>query len=283
MLYQFKSLTIPICIAIILATIPTTTSALPQTQSQSQHRFTGNAMIDGVVAPGGTVVSAWIDGMQVTKPEDTRVASDGAFVVVVRQPDGANYAGKTVQFRLGMFFADQVAEWEEDGETDSLNLAASSNKRQALEILKAGDKTITVQVFATLVGLMIPGVAFMLTVISALEQRLRGLDIVSRPSDTVILQLKRLQNLRDGVIEGAVSWITALFVFSFGLLVAAGFDSWGEEAFNAAILAGNEALAYGLEIGETAGGGIGFMGGIGLLAWGAKALIGSLNALRTAH
>ena len=80
------------------------------------HVFTGTVTVNGLLAPVGTRVTAFIDGMELAA---TMVSSDGKYVLLVPDPP----SGRTIIFKVGDFFASQIAAWESGG-AEVLNLTA---------------------------------------------------------------------------------------------------------------------------------------------------------------
>jgi hypothetical protein len=78
----------------------------------------GTAKIDGVSAPNGTSVTAWVDGQQVA----STTVSGGTYTFSVDQ-GGQSFAGKQVYFKVGGNDAAQGATWTFGG-GDELNLTA---------------------------------------------------------------------------------------------------------------------------------------------------------------
>ena len=85
------------------------------------HLFTGVASIDGSPAPDGTAVSAWVQGEKVAAAD----TSDGEYVLIVHQPEGANYSGSVVNFMIAELEAHEISTWE-IGEVEELALNAFS-------------------------------------------------------------------------------------------------------------------------------------------------------------
>ena len=106
---------------------PTATPAAvplpPISSNVLPHAFVGTVIIDGVTAPDGTVVSAWITGF--SEPVDDAVVSAGSYVIQVPQYGNASFNGKTVTFKVGALEALETAVWH-SGDLDELNLTASS-------------------------------------------------------------------------------------------------------------------------------------------------------------
>jgi hypothetical protein len=92
-------------------------------QPAPPHIFTGTATLDGAAAANGVVVSAWIDNTQV--PGATGTVAAGKYTVLVTQPDGVAYAGKSVKFKIGAADATQSQNWVQ-GDATVLNLTATS-------------------------------------------------------------------------------------------------------------------------------------------------------------
>ena len=88
----------------------------------------GTVSVNGATVPPGTVVSAWVDGVQVTST--TTQTIDGASYYIVHisatsewVPEGSppNLAGKPVLFRVGSYVASQTMTWQ-TGATTRLDL-----------------------------------------------------------------------------------------------------------------------------------------------------------------
>tara|TARA_B100000315_G_scaffold259171_1_gene313984 strand:- start:200 stop:1558 length:1359 start_codon:yes stop_codon:yes gene_type:complete len=90
-------------------------------QAAPPHAFFGSATVEGIPAPDGTVITAWIDDSQVA----STTMSEGRYTVVVVEPEGVHYPGETVSFKVGDVEADQTAVWEQGG-VNQLNLTAST-------------------------------------------------------------------------------------------------------------------------------------------------------------
>jgi len=90
------------------------------------NRFYGQAKLDGVDVADGTVITAIIEGVayEGTIPAEGYEAPWYAILVV--EPKGKDYTGKTVTFRIGNYDADQTATWEQGANT-KLNLTASTS------------------------------------------------------------------------------------------------------------------------------------------------------------
>ena len=104
--------------------VPTSTPApLPPVNANVlPHVFVGTVTIDGVTAPDGTVITAWIQGFIV--PVGEGMVSGGDYFIQVPQYGNAPFNGKTVTFKVGGLDAHQITEWQA-GEGDILNLTAS--------------------------------------------------------------------------------------------------------------------------------------------------------------
>ena len=83
--------------------------------------FGGTATLYGATAGNGTVVSAWIDGVQVASTTVTA----GSYAFAIAQLPGKFYVGKKITFRVGTGIASQTGTWEIDGGNE-LNLTATS-------------------------------------------------------------------------------------------------------------------------------------------------------------
>jgi hypothetical protein len=125
-------------------TLPRRATAAAATSNTPPNVFVGKAMLDGAVAPDGTVVIAWIAGTNSTSllikvtatanSGETDSASlslpvsgavnagqakvmKGEFVVNASQPSGQSFAGKTVTFTVGGKDARQTGTWQQGGAT----------------------------------------------------------------------------------------------------------------------------------------------------------------------
>ncbi|MCH7736772.1 MAG: hypothetical protein IH872_05145 [Chloroflexi bacterium] len=124
--------------------LPRRATSAAATSNIPPNVFVGKAMLNGVVAPDGTVVTAWIAGSNATtliikvtataNSGETDSASltlpvsgainageaivkNGEFVVTAAQPSGQSFAGKTVTFTIGGKDARQTGTWQQGGAT----------------------------------------------------------------------------------------------------------------------------------------------------------------------
>ena len=81
--------------------------------------FYGSLQVNGVDAPVGTVVSAWMDDAMVASATTTSV---GLHVIKVVQPEGETYANQTVAFRVNDIATGVTSTWEA-GEAKSVPLS----------------------------------------------------------------------------------------------------------------------------------------------------------------
>ena len=107
---------IAVVIMAILLSLPSAASA----QKVIPHAFLGSATISGSPAADGTVVAALVDGRQIA----AKSVSDGSYPVLLVEPDGESFTGKTVTFTIGGFAASETAFWIQ-GEVTELNLNAT--------------------------------------------------------------------------------------------------------------------------------------------------------------
>lgn len=107
---------------IALTATPTATSAPAASAPTPPHVFTGTATRNGAAVPNGTPVTAWIDNVQV--PGASVLVIDDRYTLLLGQPGGVAYAGKTVRFKVGNSDATQSQPWEQGGAT-VLNLTAT--------------------------------------------------------------------------------------------------------------------------------------------------------------
>lgn len=82
-------------------------------QQRLTHVFAGRAVVDGGPPPDGTTITAWIDGHEVAK---TRLKG-GNFTLLVEQPSGRSYAGRTVTYRVGKVQTGERRDWQRGGST----------------------------------------------------------------------------------------------------------------------------------------------------------------------
>lgn len=84
------------------------------------HAFLGSATVNGSPAADGTVVAALVDGRQVA----AKSVVGGTYPVLLVEPDGDSFAGKTVTFTIGGIPAAETFLWVQ-GEVTELNLTAT--------------------------------------------------------------------------------------------------------------------------------------------------------------
>ena len=96
--------------------IPSNASA----QRVIPHAFLGSATVNGSPAADGTVVAALVDGRQVA----AKSVSGGSYPVLLVEPDGDSFVGKTVTFTIGGIPAAETFLWVQ-GEVTELNLTAT--------------------------------------------------------------------------------------------------------------------------------------------------------------
>ena len=80
----------------------------------NSHAFKGN-IVNGIGRPvgDGANMTAWIDGNPVAKGK----AQNGQYKLVITQPPGSSFAGKTIEFTVGKYDIVQKAQWEPGGST----------------------------------------------------------------------------------------------------------------------------------------------------------------------
>ena len=104
-------------IVVLLLMLPSVVSAqgvpLP-------HGFLGSATVNGSPAANGTVVAALVDGQQVA----AKSVTGGTYPVLLVEPSGESFVGKTVTFTIGGIAAAQTFIWQQ-GEVTELNLTAT--------------------------------------------------------------------------------------------------------------------------------------------------------------
>ena len=102
------------------ATVTVCSLDLAASDSRLPHAFAGTVTINGSPAPDGTRVTAII-GCQ---PVAEATVVDGRYSMVVGQPSGVFYAGKTITFAIDNSTAAQSATWNR-GSIDLLNLTTA--------------------------------------------------------------------------------------------------------------------------------------------------------------
>lgn len=108
-------------LALFVLVMPAIASA--QSAPGIPNRFYGTARgADGLLVAAGTTISGVVDAAVVAT---TTATAGGNYTLDVVQPSGANYAGKTVSFRIGTATAAQTAVWT-FGDLDNLNLTVGS-------------------------------------------------------------------------------------------------------------------------------------------------------------
>jgi hypothetical protein len=110
-----RFLTLVMALALLLA-IPTAVFA----QRVPPHVFVGTASVNGVAAPDGSAVTAWVDGEQVADA----YASGGDYTLLVDQGD-SSFAGKAVSFKISGVEAAETADWTQGG-AEVLDLVAAA-------------------------------------------------------------------------------------------------------------------------------------------------------------
>ena len=104
-------------IVVLLLMLPSVVSA----QRVIPHAFLGSATVNGSPAANGTVVAALVDGQQVA----AKSVTGGTYPVLLVEPSGESFDGKTVTFTIGGIAAAQTFIWQQ-GEVTELNLTATS-------------------------------------------------------------------------------------------------------------------------------------------------------------
>ena len=103
-------------IVVLLLMLPLVVSA----QRVIPHAFLGSATVNGSPAANGTVVAALVDGQQVA----AKSVTSGAYPVLLVEPSGESFDGKTVTFTIGGIAAAQTFVWQQGAVTE-LNLTAT--------------------------------------------------------------------------------------------------------------------------------------------------------------
>lgn len=96
---------------------------LPFSPGAAPHVFVGTATINGLAAPQGTIISAWVEGTLSGVSEVDSNGEYGALIVgqIIGEP---SYGGKTITFTIGNLTAWQTAIWQ-SGSADVLDLTAT--------------------------------------------------------------------------------------------------------------------------------------------------------------
>ena len=103
-------------IVVLLLMLPSVVSA----QRVIPHAFLGSATVNGSPAANGTVVAALVDGQQMA----AKSVTGGTYPVLLVEPSGESFEGKTVTFTIGGIAAAQTFIWKQ-GEVTELNLTAT--------------------------------------------------------------------------------------------------------------------------------------------------------------
>ena len=98
-------------LAVVAMLLALPAMVLAQAQPPRPAVFGGTARIQGATAPNGTVVTAFIDSTAVS----TATVSGGNYALIVAQPTGQNFAGKTVTFTVGNATATETGTWQASG------------------------------------------------------------------------------------------------------------------------------------------------------------------------
>jgi hypothetical protein len=89
-------------------------------------RFHGEVELDGAPVPDGTVITATIEGNSYTTTTPAEAYGASSYAILISQPVGQSYTGKTVTFKIGDHDAAQGAAWEVGGNIN-LDLSASTS------------------------------------------------------------------------------------------------------------------------------------------------------------
>jgi hypothetical protein len=113
---------------VLIATVALLTAAIlplgaPAQAQSPPHVFVGEATLDGVPVPDGTVIGAVVNGQALSKAETT--VREGKFTLIVEQPEGVGGEPAAIGFSVGDFVAQQSHAWEL-GEITVVTLTASS-------------------------------------------------------------------------------------------------------------------------------------------------------------
>ena len=107
--------------------------------------FYGTVEVDGANVPGGTIISAWIDGVQYAQGTTSFYAGDSVYGIDVPgdHPDtpekDGGVDGDTITFRIGDLGADQTGTWN-GGSNVQLNLTAGTPvERGSITVVKETD------------------------------------------------------------------------------------------------------------------------------------------------
>jgi len=102
--------------------------------------FNGTVQVDGANVPGGTIISAWIDGVRYAESTTTFYAGDSVYGIGVPgdHPDtpekDGGVEGDTIVFRIGALVADQRGTFN-SGSNEHLDLTASTSVESGSIIL----------------------------------------------------------------------------------------------------------------------------------------------------
>ena len=103
-------------IVVLLLMLPSVVSA----QRAIPHAFLGSATVNGSPAADGTVVAALVNGQE----RAAKSVTGGTYPVLLVEPSGESFDGKTVTFTIGGIAAAQTFIWQQ-GEVTELNLTAT--------------------------------------------------------------------------------------------------------------------------------------------------------------
>jgi hypothetical protein len=124
-----------ITLTLLLSNVPAVNAQPPLPSS-----FYGTVKLGGANVPDGTVVTAWMNGVQYASTLTLTFGSDSVYSIDVRGDDPGGNQGTTVVFHIGAQVADQTGLWA-SGTNVSLNLSAP---KYSLNISKTGSGSGTV-------------------------------------------------------------------------------------------------------------------------------------------
>ncbi len=88
-------------------------------------RFYGEVSLDGANVPDGTVISVVIEGTAYETTTPAEGYDTSWYALLIQEPQGQNFEGVTVSFKIGDYDADETGTWSVGGNT-KLNLTATT-------------------------------------------------------------------------------------------------------------------------------------------------------------
>jgi hypothetical protein len=112
-------------IALLVVAMLLLSPAVVSAQPVPPSRFHGTVELDGAPVDDGTTITATIEGQTFTTTTPSAYG-DSTFALMIEQPDGMAFDGKTVTFKIGDRDAGQTGTWEMGGNVE-LNLSSGDS------------------------------------------------------------------------------------------------------------------------------------------------------------